>query len=122
MVLQIHLEPTMHPGEHQTGNKRVAERIEAARKTARAKGEVNIRERKRVPTLGEFSSEFNAAIDTQCAEKPRNVEFYKSGVRQLLESELANRSLDTIDEAIIDKYRQARAAKISCRKVTLAPG
>src|SRR2546426_12728380 len=36
-------------------NKRVAEQIEAAHRTALAKGEVGIRERKAVPTLAQFA-------------------------------------------------------------------
>ncbi len=37
-------------------NKRVAQQMEAAHKTALAKGEVGIRERKPVPTLAGFAS------------------------------------------------------------------
>ena len=103
-------------------NKRVAEQIEAVHKTALAKGEVNIRERVKVPTLREFSIAFEKAIETQCAEKPRTIEFYASRVRLLMASELADRTLDTIDEAAIEKYRQTRAATVSRRKITLAAG
>jgi len=45
-------------------NKRIAEQIEAAHKTSLAKGEVNIRERVKVPTLREFSTEFEKAIES----------------------------------------------------------
>ena len=103
-------------------NKRVAEQIEAAHKTALAKGEVNIRERAKVPTLREFSTEFEKAIETQCAEKPRTVEFYVGRTCLLLASDLADRALNTIDEAAIEKYRQTRAATISRRKTALAAG
>src|SRR5437763_16818775 len=77
-------------------NKRVAEQIEAAHKSALAKGEVGIREKQVVPTLRQFAPEFESAIRTQCAEKPRTVEFYESRVRPLLNSELPNRTLDGI--------------------------
>ena len=103
-------------------NKRIAEQIEAAHKTSLAKGEVNIRERVKVPTLREFSTEFEKAIETQCAEKPRTIEFYVSRVRLLVASELADRTLDSIDESAIEKYRQTRAATLSRRKKTLAAG
>jgi integrase len=83
---------------------------------------VNIRERVRVPTLREFSAEFQKAVETQCAEKPRTIEFYVSRVRILLDSDLAERALDTIDESAIEKYRQTRAATTSRRKKTLAAG
>jgi integrase len=103
-------------------NKRTAEQIEAAKKTALAKGEVNIQERKRVPTLREFSKDFESAIQTQCAEKPRTIEFYLSRVKQLLKSEVADRPLNAVDEGAIEKYRQTRAAKISRLGRILAPG
>jgi integrase len=103
-------------------NKRTAEQIEAAKKTALAKGEVNIQERKRIPTLREFSKDFERAIQTQCAEKPRTIEFYLSRVKQLVKSELADRPLNAVDEGAIEKYRQTRAAKISRLGRILAPG
>jgi integrase len=103
-------------------NKRTAEQIEAAKKTALAKGEVNIQERKRVPTLREFSKDFERAIETQCAEKPRTIEFYLSRVKQLLKAEFADRPLNVIDEGAVEKYRQVRAAKISRLGRILSPG
>ncbi len=105
-----------------TGNERAAAQIEAARKTQLAKGEVGIAEKPRVPTLREFSKDFNKAIETQCAERPRTVAFYKSRVCRLLESALADRRLDTIEEELIDKYRQARSSRESRRKTKLSPG
>ena len=104
------------------GNKRVAEQMEAARKTQLAKGEVGIQDRKPVPTLSQFVPDFERAIETQCTERPRTVEFYKSRVRQLRESSLGGRRLDRIDEDAIEKYRQARAAFKSRRGLPLAPG
>src|ERR1700683_5223685 len=66
------------------GNKRVAEQMEAAHRTSLAKGEVGIREKKPVPTLKEFAPRFQQTIETQCAEKPRTVEFYKRKLGLLL--------------------------------------
>ncbi len=103
-------------------NKRTAEQIEAAKKTALAKGEVNIQERKPVPTLREFSKDFERAIKTQCAEKPRTIEFYLSRVKQLLKSEFADRPMNVIDEGAVEKYRQTRAAKVSRLGRPLSPG
>src|ERR1043166_10173537 len=58
-------------------NKRVAEQMEAAHKTALAKGEVGIRERKVAPTLAEFAAgEFLAFIETRFAKKPKTLEYY----------------------------------------------
>ena len=45
-------------------NKRVAEQMEAAHKTALAKGEVGIRDRARIPTLRQFEDRFVKAIET----------------------------------------------------------
>src|ERR1700694_2244893 len=95
------------------GNKRVAEQIEAAKKTQLAKGEVGIEERPQAPTLKAFAVEFARAIETDCAQKPRTIEFYKSRLRQLLESSLAGKRLDRIDEAAIERYREDRVATMS---------
>jgi integrase len=104
-------------------NKRVAEQIEAAHKTRLAKGEVGIEERKPVPTLRDFSPRFEQAIELQCAEKPLTVEFYKAKLKTLLDNDsLASSRLDTIDEAAIEKYTQARGRITSRRKKPLAPG
>ena len=102
-------------------NKRVAEQMEAAHKTSLAKGEVGIREKAKVPTLKEFGRDFMKAIETQCAEKPGTVEFYRSRFDTLAASELGDRQLDAIDEAVIEKYRQTRATSKSRRKLTLSP-
>jgi len=104
------------------GNKRVAETMEAAHRTALAKGEVGIRERKPVPTLKEFATRFQDAIETQCAEKPRNIEFYKQKMKLLLASEpLASAKLDTIEEEAIESYKQGRVRTKSRRKKPLSP-
>jgi vacuolar-type H+-ATPase subunit B/Vma2 len=105
-----------------TTNKRIAEQIESARQTQFAKGEVGINQRVKVPTLREFSGDFEKAIETQCAEKPRTIEFYKLRLRQLLASELGDRVLDTIDEEAVEKYRQKRSVTKSRHGSMLAPG
>lgn len=115
-------------GEHiqestKQGNPRVARQMEAAHRTSLAKGEVGIREKKPVQTLREFASRFNDAIEVQCAEKPRTIEFYRAKVRFLLANEaLASAKLDTIDEAAIEAYKQLRCKFTSRRKKPLAVG
>ena len=100
------------------GNRRVAEQIESARRTQMAKGEVGIQDRKPVPTLKKFAPRFERAIEMQCAEKPRTVEFYKSKLAALLASEeLASRQIDRIDEAVIEEYVQRRG-KFESRRGT----
>lgn len=70
-------------GEHiqkstKQGNPRVARQMEAACKTALAKGEVGIVERKPTPTLREFEKRFMDSVKTRCAEKPETVRFYQA--------------------------------------------
>jgi integrase len=102
-------------------NKRVAEQMEAAHRTSLAKGEVGIRERKPVPTLRDFAARFQEAIETQCAEKPRTVEFYKRKLGLLLANDpLATAKLDVIDEAAIEVYKQTRSRTKSRRKKLLS--
>jgi hypothetical protein len=87
------------------GNPKVARNIEAAHRTALANGEVGIREKKPVPTLKDFAARFEATIETQCAEKPRTVQFYKAKMRLILaDKALAGARIDAIDEAAIDGY------------------
>ena len=65
-------------------NKRVAEQMEAAHRTALAKGEVGIRERKPVPTLEKFAREhFLPFVRATKAEKPRTITFYETTVKNL---------------------------------------
>lgn len=105
------------------GNKRVAQQIEAGRKTQLAKGEVGIQDRKPVPTFREFAPRFEQAIETECSEKPRTVEFYKAKLRTLVaDAPLAASRLDSIDEAAIESYKQARVRVVSRRKMPLSAG
>src|ERR1700733_963429 len=103
-------------------NKRVAEQMEAAHRTALAKGEVGIRERKVVPTLKVFAPRFEQAIETECADKPATISFYKAKLKNLVDdASLATCRLDLIDEDLIDAYKQRRTKKVSRRKQVLSP-
>src|SRR5215471_16269341 len=55
------------------GNPRVARQMEAAHKTALAKGEVGLRERKPAPIQQDFAQQFIDAIQVRCEAKPRTV-------------------------------------------------
>lgn len=91
------------------GNHVLAARMESAYKTALLKGEVGIVERKPAPTLREFKQRFVASVETNCADKPATVIFYKSKLGRLLEfSPLADARLDRIDESLIESYVQHR--------------
>ena len=95
--------------------------MEAAHKTSLAKGEVGISERKPVPTLKDFAPRFEQAIETFCAEKPATVSFYKEKLRRLLNyAPLATASLNMIDEAMIDAYKQHRSAQKSRYKTPVS--
>jgi integrase len=114
-------------GEHvqrstKQGNPRVARQMEAACKTALAKGEVGIAERKPAPTLRDFSQRFIDSIQVRCAEKPATIAFYAEKLTHLLRFEpLANARLDRIDEALIESYVQERSKATGRRGATLAP-
>jgi integrase len=101
-------------GEHiqastHQGNARVARQMEAAHKTRLAKSEAGIEQREPAPTLKAFAPRFREAIEVRCAEKAKTVSFYKSKLDRLLAYEpLASTKLDRIDEALIERYVQAR--------------
>lgn len=93
-------------------NMRVAEQMEAAHRTALAKGEVGIRERKPVPTLAQFADEnFLPFVRATKAEKPRTVTFYETTVKNLEAcGQLANLPLDRITSEDLGKFSAARQA------------
>jgi integrase len=91
-------------------NKRVAEQMEAARKTALAKGEVGIRDRKPTPTLREFAErDFLPFIRATFAEKRNTRRYYEVGARALLSFEkMAKVRLDAITGEAIAGYVSKR--------------
>ena len=107
----------------QTGNKDAARQIEAAHRVRLAKGEAGIAKRPPAPTLKDFSPRFERTIETDCADKPATVRFYKEKLRRLLgDPQLAGRRLDAIDEAVIDAYKARRARQASRYGRPLSPG
>jgi hypothetical protein len=93
-------------------NKRVAEQMEAARKTGLAKGEVGIRDRKRVSTLKDFSEkQFLPFVRSTFAAKVKTRLYYENGVQNLLRFDrLAGERLDTITTDRIAEYTMHRQA------------
>lgn len=63
--------------QHSTrqGDRKVARQMEAACRTALAKGDVGIVERKPRPALTALAQRFIDAIQVRCAEKPRTIAF-----------------------------------------------
>lgn len=93
------------------GDRKVARQMEAAQRTALAKGEVGILERKPAPILKDFSQQFVDYVQTRSAEKPKTIQFYAQQMARLLEFEpLASARLDAIDESLIERFVQWRGA------------
>jgi integrase len=92
------------------GNKRIAEQMEAAKRTQLAKAEVGIKPRTRAPTLAEYAEKsFLPHVRARKAKKPKTLVFYQNSVRNLLKFEkLANARLDQIDVPLIDTFINRR--------------
>jgi integrase len=105
-------------GEHiqkstKQGNPRTARQIEAAHRTALAKGQVGITERKVAPLFSVFAQRFIAHIETRHENKPQTVVFYGSKLSRLLEfAPIASARIDQIDEGAIEEYVVARRATV----------
>jgi integrase len=99
-------------------NRRVAEQMEAARRTALAKGEVGIRDKKPVPTLAAFiTADFLPFVRTTFAAKVKTKAYYENGAKHLLAfDKLASETLDAITSEKIAGYvakRQADGLKVA---------
>ena len=79
-------------------NKRVAEQIEAARKTGLAKGDVGIRDRSPVLTFEEFAkAEFLPHVESRFADKMGTLAYYRIQVAHLLGfAPIAKSKLDAV--------------------------
>lgn len=104
-------------------NKRVAEQMEAARRTALAKGEVGIRDRKAAPTLAEFSEEnFLPHVLTRFADKPATLAYYQIQVKHLTGyAPLADAAVDAVTPEIISGFvAKWRAAEYEVSSINRA--
>lgn len=105
-------------GEHiqkstKQGNPRTARQIEAAHRTALAKGEVGITERKVAPLFSALAQRFIAHVETRHENKPQTVVFYASKLSRLLEfAPIATARIDRIEEGTIEEYVVARRATV----------
>jgi hypothetical protein len=76
-------------------NQHTARQMEAAHRASLAKGEVGIRERKRVPMLSEFlAKDFVPYVNVKHAAKPGTVEYYTDGKKMLCNTDLGSLRLD----------------------------
>jgi integrase len=87
-------------------NKRVAEQIQAARKTQLAKHEVGIRDRKPSPTLQAFlKNSFLPFVEATKRDQPNTATFYRNRVSKLLkDATLTTMNLETISAESITAY------------------
>jgi integrase len=88
------------------GSDKIARQMESAHRTALAKGEVGIRERKPSPTLVEFMSHtFHPWVEATFREKPRTAVWYRGGIRRLSEfALLAKARLSEITAETVHSY------------------
>jgi integrase len=79
-------------------NKAVARQMEAAHRTALAKAEVGIRERKPIPTLKQFAdADFLPFIESRFSDKRKTLEYYRNGLKNITRyAPLAECALDEI--------------------------
>ena len=91
-------------------NKRVAEQMEAAHRTALAKGEVGIRDKKPVPTLKDFAErDFRPFVRSTFSAKEKTQKYYEYGVKSLLSFErLATARLDATTTETIGAFVAVR--------------
>jgi integrase len=99
-------------------NKRVAEQMEAAARTALAKGEVGIRDLKPAPTLADFlDGDFLRFVRTTKATEPNTLRFYETCTANLkTHKKLARTPLDEIDHDLIQAYIQFRQGQRQQRR------
>jgi integrase len=95
------------------GNPRTARQIEAARRTALAKGDAGIREPKASPEFRDLAKRFLAHVETRHENKPQTVAFYAAKLSRLLDYlPFASARIDRIDEGTIEGYVVARRASV----------
>ena len=102
-------------GEHiqastKQGNPRTARQIEAAHRTALAKGEVGITERKKIPTFKTAMADFLAWSKAEHQEHPETQRRYRVSSKALLRY-FGNASLATITPGEVESFKKARAAE-----------
>jgi integrase len=96
------------------GNDKIARQMEAAHRTSLAKGEVGIRDKKPIPTLGEFSeTRFKPWLKSNFEKAyPTTFRWYGSGVRALLSYKpLAGLRLNEINGERASEFAALRQAK-----------
>ncbi len=103
-----------------TGDRRLADKIEAQMKALVVKGEFGLVEKSPAPMLGAFAPKFKEFISVRNASKPNTIRFYEEKLRRLLDFEPLMRSrLDAIDERLIETYVQKRIGEVKPASINL---
>lgn len=98
-------------------NDKVARNIESAYRTALAKGDVGITEKKPAPTLAAFlKKDFLPFAKTAHATKPSTLRYYKQGAGYLKDSPLSDMPLDEITNQHAQQFA-ARHSNLSASTV-----
>jgi integrase len=102
-------------GEHvqkstKQGNPRTARQIEAAFRTALAKGEVGITERKKIPAFKAAMADFLAWSEKEHVAKPATHRRYKVSSAALLRH-FRDVSLDKITPEVVERFKTARSGE-----------
>jgi len=87
----------------------------AAYRLRLVKGQVGLAEADKplVPTFKEFQAQFDAWIETQHAEHPGTLKFYRGNYQIMLEfEEMRDLPLDRIDEAVIERLKFWALSKV----------
>ena len=106
-------------GEHiqestKQGNPRVARQMEAAHRTALAKGEVGIRTKPTCPTLHQFVPRVMGEIRKTCCEHPRTAEFYEDAFNRALSFEpLATTQLRNITPETLSRFTSQQLKEVA---------
>ena len=91
--------------------------MEAAHRVSLAKGEVGIREKKRVPTLSEFmEKDFVPYVEVKHAAKPGTVEYYTDGKKMLCDTDLGSLRLDEVNDQHAQRFA-AQKSKLSASRI-----
>jgi integrase len=96
------------------GNPRVARQIEAAHRTALAKGEVGIKPRPNVPTFEMFVPRVMEEIRKNCVENPRTAEFYEDAFNRAINFRpLAQAHLQNINPELLARFATLQLKKVA---------
>ena len=113
----------VHNGQHiqrstQQGNPRLARQMEAACRTALAKGENGLSEARVAPMFADLAKRFIAHCETRHENKPNTVKFYAEKLTKLLRyAPIGGARAHRIDEGIIETYVVTRRAVVGIATV-----